>query len=145
MKQRSKALFTVAGAFIVLAAMLYSCGGGGGGYGGSYSAPPPPPTTSTVQVVACSSVTPAATVSATEYAFTSSTVHAPIGGVVMWTNNGTMTHSVTSGTAGTSNGQFSQDITPGQSVCLKFTTAGTYNYFCRFHYSLGMIGSVTVP
>jgi len=149
MKQGSKTLFTtlftIAGVFIVLAAILYSCGGGGGGLGyGSSSMPPAP--TSTVQVVACSSVTPATTVIATDDVFTNSAVHAPVGGVVMWTNNGTMQHSVTSGaTPGTPDGQFDQTLNPAQSVCLKFTTAGTYNYYCKFHYTLGMIGSVTVP
>ncbi len=149
MKQILKKTPLMAGMLIVLAIVLYTCGGGGGGgygggYGGGSMAPPPP--TSTVQVVPCSTVTPAVKVSVTEYMFTSSAVHAPVGGSVMWTNNGTMEHSVTSGApAGTFDGMFDQTITPGQSVCLKFTTAGTYNYYCKFHYTLGMVGNVMVP
>ncbi len=139
----------LAGMLGILAVVLYTCGGGGGGgYGGGYggSSSAPPTTTSTVQVVPCSTVTPAVTVSATEYSFTASAVHAPVGGVVKWANNGTMTHSVTSGApAGTFDGMFDQTIAPGQSVCLKFTTAGTYSYYCKFHYTLGMVGSVMVP
>ncbi len=153
MKQMLKKTPLTAGMLVVLAVVLYACGGGGsygggGGGGGSYggSTMAPPPATSTVQVVPCSSVTPSVTVSITEYMFTGSAVHAPIGGVVMWTNNGTMEHSVTSGApAGTPNGLFDQTLTPGQSVCFKFTTGGTFNYYCKFHFTLGMIGSVTVP
>ncbi len=65
----------------------------------------------------------------------------------MWTNNSAaITHSVTSGSPpGTPDGMFDQTLIPSQSVCLKFTTAGTYNYYCKFHYTLGMTGSVTVP
>ncbi len=145
MKEILKKTPLMAGMLIILAVVLYTCGGGGGGgYGGSMA--PPPPAMSTVQVVPCSSVTPAVTVSATEYVFTNSTVHAPVGGVVMWTNNGTMEHSVTSGApAGTPDGMFDQTFNPTQSICLKFTTAGTYDYFCKFHYPLGMTGIVMVP
>ncbi|HEX9019946.1 MAG TPA: plastocyanin/azurin family copper-binding protein, partial [Nitrospirota bacterium] len=86
------------------------------------------------------------TVSATEYVFTPSAVHAPVNGVVMWTNNGAMTHSVTSGTGGMYSGLFDSTLNPTQSVCLKFTTAGTFNYYCKFHFlTNGMAGSVTVP
>ncbi len=151
MKQILKKTPLTAGMLVVLAVVLYACGGGGsygGGGGGSYggSTMAPPPATSTVQVVPCSTVTPSVTVSVTEYMFTSSAVHAPVGAVVMWTNNGTMEHSVTSGVpAGTPDGKFDQTINPGQSLCLKFTTAGTSDYFCKFHFTLGMIGSVTVP
>ncbi|HEY3116452.1 MAG TPA: plastocyanin/azurin family copper-binding protein [Chloroflexota bacterium] len=33
---------------------------------------------------------------------------------------------------------------PGSSYTLRFTQPGTYEYFCLFHYDLGMIGTVTV-
>ncbi len=148
MKHILKKIPLMAGMLVVLGVVLYTCGGGGGGggYGGGSSSMPPA-ATSTVQVVACSSVTPAVTVLATDaLVFSPSAVHVPVGGVVMWTNNGMMTHSVTSGTGGTPDGQFDQNpLGASSSVCLKFTAAGTFNYFCRYHYTSGMTGSVTVP
>jgi plastocyanin len=146
MKQILKKKTLTAGLLIILGVVLYNCGGSGGGYGGGGSSPPP--SASTVQVVSCATVTTAVSVSATEYVFTSSAVHVPVGGVVKWTNDSTanMEHSVTSGSPpGTPDGMFDQTMLPGQSVCLKFTTAGTYNYYCKFHFTLGMVGSVTAP
>jgi plastocyanin len=41
------------------------------------------------------------------------------------------------------NGTFdSSNVSPGTSVCFKFTVAGTYNYHCSIHSS--MTGTVTV-
>ncbi len=143
MKQKSTTFVMIAGIILVIAIVLSGCGGGGGG---GYSSSGTPPT-STVQLVTCSTVTPAVTVSATDDVFTKAAVNAPVGGVVMWTNNGANQHSVTSGSPpGTPDGMFDQTLNSTQSVCLKFTTAGTYNYYCKFHYvPQGMIGSVTVP
>ncbi len=143
MKQKSTTFVMIAGIILVIAIVLSGCGGGGGG---GYSSSGTPPT-STVQLVTCSTVTPDVKVSATDNVFTIDAVHAPVGGVVMWTNNSAINqHSVTSGSPpGTPDGMFDQTLNPSQSVCLKFTTPGTYKYYCKFHYTLGMTGSVTVP
>jgi plastocyanin len=72
--------------------------------------------------------------------------------VVRWISASTLAHTVTSGivtggtvTTATPDGKFDQPLnTLGSSVCLKFTEAGTYNYYCTPHYSMGMKGIVTV-
>jgi plastocyanin len=83
------------------------------------------------------------------------TVTISAGQTVEWTwesNN----HNVVSGdpTTGTADGQF---CSPGDVNCAStllsntptvythtFTTPGTYNYFCRAHRILGMVGTVVV-
>jgi plastocyanin len=145
MKQRSKTLFTIAGAFIVLAAMLYSCGGGGGGYGSSSGMPPAPITT--VQAVACpaSGTTDVSIVSMTAPGFNPSSITVPVNTIVKWTNNdATMTpHTVTSTTVPLYGAFDSGQMSFGSSVCFKFTSAGTFNYHCSNHPAT-MIGLVTV-
>jgi len=113
---------------------------------GSSSSSDSTPVASTVQVVDCSTVTSAATVTATaSNTFSPQTVTVAPNGVVKWISASNVAHTVTSGTAGTANGLFNQNLSAsGSSVCLKFTTAGTFNYYCTFHYTMGMTGTVTV-
>ncbi len=118
---------------------LAGCGGGGGGDNAA---------TSSVEVVDCSTVTPAATVTATS-TNTFNPQNAPpiaVNGVVRWISASNLAHTVTSGTSpAAEDGKFDQPLnTNGSSVCLKFTAAGTYNYFCTFHYAMGMTGVITV-
>ncbi len=130
--------FTTAGVLIAtLLLVLAGCGGGGGSSGNAAA--------STVEVVACNTVTPSATVNATAgNAFSPTSVTIPANGVVQWTTSSNIDHTVTSGSGGTADGKFNEALNPGTSVCLKFTTAGSYSYFCTFHVAMGMIGSVTV-
>jgi len=109
--------------------------------------------TSSVAVVDCSTVTSAATVTATSAVkFNPDTVTIQVNDVVRWISASTLAHTVTSGivtggtvTTATPDGKFDQPLnTLGSSVCLKFTEAGTYNYYCTPHYSMGMKGVVTV-
>ena len=77
---------------------------------------------------------------------------------VVWTNDGTVSHTVTSGngTTGTPDGLFNSGIlAPGQTFTLQVNQTlyasilakypdGTVRYFCSIHYSLGMVGEMTV-
>ena len=103
-------------------------------------------TPSTVTVVDCSTITSAVTVTATpQYAFTPSSVTIPVNNVVRWISDSNLAHTVTSGTGPPTDGKFDQPLTTnGSTVCLQFTVAGTYNYYCTPHYSMGMTGIVTV-
>jgi plastocyanin len=71
-----------------------------------------------------------------------------VGQTVMWTSHENVPHTVTSGTgpddpsAGASFDQ--QLLNSGATFSQKFTSAGTFPYFCRFHFSMGMKGTVTV-
>ncbi len=121
----------------MLAVLLVSCGGGGGGGslyggGGSGSSTAPSPY-STVQVVACpvSGTSDISIVSMTA-GFSPASLSVPVNTTVKWTNIDTVTHTVTS-TAVPANGAFDMQVNPGQSVCLKFTSAGTFNYRCTIH------------
>ncbi len=97
----------------------------------------------TVQVVSCSTVTPAATVTASDgLLFSPSSATISANDVVQWNNTGTVGHTVTSGTSNAPTGLFNEALNPGASLCLRFTTAGTYSYYCSIHPS--MTGSVTV-
>ncbi len=63
-------------------------------------------------------------------------------GVIEWTNNDTLTHTVTGGSAGSPNGYFDLSIIPATSKCLRFTATGTFLYFSRTNTS--MVGQVFV-
>jgi plastocyanin len=150
MKDKSKNLIIAAGTFVILAAMLYSCGGGGvGSYGSSSGAPPMsggPVATGFVQVVPCpaSGTTDVSIVSMTAPGFSPSNVGpVPVNTIVKWTNNDTIAHTVTStSTVPASIATFdSGQMGSGSTVCFKFTSAGTYNYHCSNHPAT-MIGSV---
>jgi hypothetical protein len=114
--------------------LLAACGGGGGGG----SAPPPP---SIVQGVACPGV-PSATVNALATSFSPTGVTITVNQIVRWTNNSGVNHTVTRTTqpAGAS---FDAALNSGSSVCLKFTEAGGYDYYCTIH-GLTMDGTVLV-
>jgi len=128
---------------LLLLFLLASCGGGGGG---GYSAPAPPPgtpplVTPAVEVVACTG-----TISATVDAlgttnFSPAGVTITVNQVVQWNNNSGVAHTVTSATV-PANGNFDAALNNGTSVCLRFTIAGAFNYFCRIHPN--MTGLVTV-
>src|SRR5215208_4539775 len=61
------------------------------------------------------------------------------GTTVMWVNEGSHTHTVTS-----DDGQFdSEALMPGDSFMVTFTGSGTLTYHCEIHPDT-MIGSVTV-
>ena len=63
---------------------------------------------------------------------------AQLGTTVTWTNDDTMTHTVTDKEA-----QFdSFDIAAGESFSITFTEVGTFNYYCKYHPM--MEGSITV-
>lgn len=77
---------------------------------------------------------------------------------VVWTNDGSVSHTVTSGngTTGMADELFnSGTLAPGQTFTLQVNQTiyarilakypdGTVPYFCSFHYSLGMVGKMTV-
>ncbi len=55
-------------------------------------------------------------------------------GVVKWTNNDSVLHTVTSGTGRIFDGLFdSGDLSNGQTFCVNFYLPNTYDYFCRLH------------
>lgn len=67
--------------------------------------------------------------------FRPATVTVPVGATVGWINRGSDEHTVTFD-------GFDAVLNPGEKVRRRFRTAGTYEYFCRFH--SGMAGEVVV-
>ena len=101
---------------------------------------------------------PAADVAATvemtnTFGFSPQTIHIKAGDTVEWRNKSFMTHTVTddpqksktlaeipAGAAPFDSGR----IPSGQVFRQKFTTPGTYRYYCTPHDDLGMTGTIVV-
>jgi len=68
------------------------------------------------------------------------------GTTVTWVNQDTYIHTVTSGRSpGEQSGLFdSGNLNKGQTFSFTFDKAGTYDYFCIPHFSMGMIGKIVV-
>lgn len=132
---RKKYILMIAGLFVVLTVVLYSCGGG---YGGGTT-----PATATVQVVACpvSGTTDISIVSVAA-GYSPGSAPVPVNTTVKWTNNDSVQHTVTS-TSVPLYGTFNETVNAGASVCLKFTSAGAFNYHCSLHPAMPA-GLVTV-
>ena len=84
----------------------------------------------------------------TTKAFKPNPLNVITGDTVMWTNNDSTIHTVTSGTDGSPDGNFDSSsggatyLAPHQTFSHTFTEAGDYPYFCLLHPN--MVGSVTV-
>jgi plastocyanin len=76
-------------------------------------------------------------VSIIDFAFQPAAVTADGGGVVLWTNTGSATHTVTF-----DNGKDCGSLAAGDLLHVLFTAPGTYTYHCTIHPS--MKGTVTV-
>jgi plastocyanin len=148
MKRNTDKLIYMGGMFAILAIVLISCGGGGSmnssGFSGTTSGSGG--TTmmaSTVAVVPCpTSGTTDVSIVSMAAGFNPGGITVPLNTTVKWTNIDAIEHTVTSTTV-PSNGDFNVPVSPGTSVCLKFTSAGTFNYHCSIHPTT-MIGSVVV-
>jgi plastocyanin len=86
------------------------------------------------------SITPGATskISIENFAFSPDTVTVAVGSMVTWTNNDSVTHTVSSLTGAFESGSMS----PGGSFSFTFNQKGTYKYRCSIHTT--MRGTVTV-
>jgi len=81
-----------------------------------------------------------ATVQATaDLVFNPTTSSVKGGGVVQWTNSGSVPHNVT---FDEDSSVTSPTLAQGDTWQVKFTTAGSYPYHCTFH--PGMDGTITV-
>ena len=99
--------------------------------------------TSPPTIVSSSSQTTAASsggVSARDNFFTPPSITIQTGETLTWTNEGQSAHTVTA-----AGGSFdSGNLNPGQGFSHTFTQSGTFAYYCQYHRSLGMKGTVTV-
>jgi plastocyanin len=80
-----------------------------------------------------------------DYHFSPANPSVPVGTTVRVVDDGASSHTWTSGTAPVHSGPFdSGNVDPGHSYTYTFHTAGTYSFFCQYHYSSGMKGRITV-
>lgn len=80
-------------------------------------------------------------VSIGDFFFSPQTVPINVGDTITWTNNGSFTHTATSGTnCPTGNGMWDSGLlSHGQSFSFTFTQAGTFPYFCSLHCFTGTV------
>lgn len=77
-------------------------------------------------------------VSIVDMSFSSDDVTISTGDSILWTNNDSVAHTVTSDTGAFDSGV----LEPGDTYALDFDTAGTYSYHCSIHST--MTGTITV-
>jgi nitrite reductase (NO-forming) len=81
-------------------------------------------------------------------AFSPNNIKVKVGNTIVWTNDDSTIHTVTSGTPNTPNaGQVFDSgltslISPSKTYSNKFTSAGEFSYFCRLHPT--MVGEIEV-
>lgn len=93
----------------------------------------PVQTNTTAETTVPTSSTPATSevaVSIQNFSFNPSTLSVKTGTKVTWTNNDTVSHTITSDSGGLLN---SSTLTPGQSFSFTFTDPGTVSYHCAIH------------
>ncbi|MDR3667085.1 MAG: plastocyanin/azurin family copper-binding protein [Ignavibacteriaceae bacterium] len=67
-----------------------------------------------------------------------------VGTTITWTNKDNTTHTATSGVPGSPDGLFnSGNLSNGGTFSFKFTTAGTFKYYCLIHGAM-MTATMTV-
>ena len=133
-------------ALLLLVPLSLACGGyGNGGYGSMYGGMP----------ASCPAGTQVVNVGAgpNGMSFSPAAINVHVGDTVCWTWLGGP-HSVVSGTSCTADNLFcspadaSCAAAPGEGLgslyVHKFTSTGTFPYFCSFHCAMGMVGTVTV-
>ncbi|MFL6239430.1 MAG: plastocyanin/azurin family copper-binding protein [Actinomycetes bacterium] len=82
----------------------------------------------------------------TDYAFSPANASVRVGTPVKIVNHGPSSHTWTSGsTPPVHSGPFdSGNLDQGQTYVYTFHSAGSYNFFCQYHYTSGMKGRITV-
>jgi plastocyanin len=86
------------------------------------------------------------TVNVRNYSFTPATVNIMVGDTIHWTDT-QGSHTITNGTGSSdpnAGSLFDQTTNNGQSFNYTFNAPGVFPYFCRFHESLNMNGTVNV-
>lgn len=88
-----------------------------------------------VALAGCTSSTPHIDLKDNE--FVGGTASAPVGGELEFENEGSNTHNVQIMKVGATTELLNKDVTHGQSVEYKFTEAGTYDVWCKYHGARG--------
>jgi plastocyanin len=82
-------------------------------------------------------------VSITEFVFTPDTVTATVGDSVVWTNNGAVMHTTTSGAGGVPDGRWNSGLmASGAAFARLFDSTGVFPYFCSPHWVIQRMAGV---
>src|SRR6516225_10010166 len=129
--QKSHAFFTTKVWLCLLAAgllvLLAACGGGSTTTTSTSTPTTAPTTAPTATPTTASTSTPSASgnsVTIMNFAFSPASLTVKTGTKVTWTNNDSITHTVTADQGAFDSG----DLSPGNSFSFTFTKAGTYSY-----------------
>src|SRR5713101_6903128 len=96
------------------------------------TAPTPTPTTAPTPTPTTAPTSTGNSVSIKNFAFSPVSLTVKVGTKVSWTNNDTVTHTVTADKGAFNSGP----LTPGSTFSFTFTKAGTYSYHCNIHPSM---------
>ena len=72
------------------------------------------------------------------FAFNPDTQNLPVGAIVVWDNNDSVTHTITA----RNNSLDSGNLSPGDTFRYTFEQSGTLEYYCKIHPS--MVGKITI-
>ncbi len=96
------------------------------------TAPTPTPTTAPTPTPTTAPTSTGNSVSIKNFAFSPVSLTVKVGTKVSWTNNDSVTHTVTADKGAFNSGP----LTPGSTFSFTFTKAGTYSYHCNIHPSM---------
>ena len=141
--QKTYAFFTTKVWLCLLAAgllvLLAACGGGSTTTASTpapttapTNTPTTAPTNTPTTASTSTSVSNGNSVTILNFTFSPATLTVKTGTKVTWTNNDSVTHTVTA-----DQGAFdSKFLSPGDSFSFTFTKAGTFSYHCNIHHSM---------
>src|SRR5215472_8940858 len=96
------------------------------------TAPTATPTAAPTNTPTTAPISTGNSVSIANFAFSPASLTVKVGTKVSWTNNDSVTHTVTADKGAFNSGP----LTPGSTFSFTFTKAGTYSYHCNIHRSM---------
>lgn len=128
--------------WLIILIILVLAGVGYAVYGHEKKSTPYTANTTSTKTTSSSTTKPTATdaVVIKDMAFSPASITVQAGATVTWTNNDTMSHTITETDGKT--GPDSSDVAPGGTYSFTYKTVGTFKYHCTIHPS--MTGTVTV-
>jgi plastocyanin len=135
------------GLLAALSLLVAACGGGAAPAAAT-SAPAAatsaPAASTSVPATSAAAASGGATVNVQGFAFKPASLEVAAGTTVTWTNMDGTGHTTTSGAPGAKDGKWEGQLAgSGGAFSFKFTTAGTFAYFCAIH-GASMTGVVIV-
>jgi plastocyanin len=115
---------------LCLVVLLTACGGTTTTT--SASTPTTAPTAAPTNTPTTAPTSTGNSVSIANFAFSPTALTVKTGTKVIWTNNDTVTHTVTANKGAFNSGP----LAPGSTFSFTFTKAGTYSYHCNIHPSM---------